>query len=108
MESDQSLYESIAAVLMRNAPTDAVVLKFKCSSDAKTLEGADYELFFDYVNEEGEENWFNIELGEATRQLHFDALKLRNLSKDESGLAWVRMNFEVNLTEKRFKVQFEY
>nr|WP_314546918.1 hypothetical protein [uncultured Massilia sp.] len=108
MEFDQRLYESIAAVLVRNAPSDAVILKFRCSSDINTLEGADYELFFDYVNRGGDENWFNIELGESTRRLHFDALKLRDLMRNESGLTWMSMNFEVNLNNKKFKVEFEY
>lgn len=110
MSRDQEIYEELAGILIKWAPLDAKVVKFRFVvhpfDDGK--DAGYYEYLFDYVNSSGEETWYSLKDDPAVDRLSMLSVELRKAIRGISGDLWHSMEFNVDLVEGKFKVNFDY
>ena len=107
---DIEIYNELAKTLLENAPVEAVIVKmrFVVQVDMSLEEDGFYKFYFDYVNNNGEEQWFGIDKTGVPSVLTELSLELRKeMIEGEQG-KWKEFVFSINIKEEKFSADFSY
>jgi hypothetical protein len=110
MKNDQEIYEELAKLLIPHAPAEASIIKYKMIIYPNES-GGDYgysQYFFNYVNVAGEEKCYMIDETSVVDKLSDLGLELRNSIAAVSGDRWSAMEFIIDMSKRRFEVNFDY
>jgi hypothetical protein len=109
MKNDIQIYNELAAILYAHAPRDSAIIKLKFVIEVEENSGAGVERFyFDYIDTQGYENWFDIGVVGVPSKIGDLCLELREfMIKKEQG-KWCAFNFFIDVGGKKFEANFDY
>jgi len=110
VKSDIDIYNELAQILIAYAPVSAgmIILKFVIKVEQTVEESGMYRFYFDYINQNGVENWFDIDEVGVPSKIADLCLELREMMEQGAQSGWTILSFEIDVGKGKFSADFKY